>query len=278
MLHVPIGTNTYGVTYSPQSATRPAAAQGTAITPTTGSKSGWVQLTASTGSFDSYGILINFNSNSASNASRNTMADIGIGAAGSEIVVIENLICAGASTYVVGFNQWYFFPLLIPAGSRLAIRAQSSVTTAFRCYIQCLQAPLNPSAIRKGSFVETIGAGTVPGGTAVTAGTTAEGAWTLLGTTTSRLWWWQLGIQIATSDTSWIAGAQHFDVAYGDATNKQIIIQDLLYATTTAEVGSNPPLTAGVECPVPEDTNIYVRAQSSGAPDPYLVTAYGLGG
>jgi hypothetical protein len=278
MLHVPVGTNTFGNTYSPQATTRPNAAQGVAITPATGGKSGWVQLTASTGDFDSYGILICFNSNSASAASRNTMADIGIGGAGSEVVLIENLICAGASTYVVGYNQWYFFPLFIPAGSRLSVRAHSSVATAFRCYIQTFQAPLNPAAIRKGTFVETIGAGTVPAGTDVTLGTTSEGAWTLLGATVSRVWWWQIGMQVTTADTTWNGAAIHFDLAYGDATNKQLIIQNQAVSTTTAEILSNPPLTSGVECPVPQGTNIYVRGQTSGTTDPFLVTAYGLGG
>lgn len=278
MLHVPVGTNTFGVTAGANTTTRPAASQGFAVTPAVGSYGSWVQIIASTGSFDTYGVLINFNSNSGSNASRNTMVNIGIGGAGSETIIIPDLIAGGGGTYVVNGGTWYFFPLFIPAGTRVAAQAIGSVTTAFRCNIQFLQAPLNPSQIRKGSFVEAIGVGTAPTGTSVTAGTTSEGSWTSLGTTTNKLWWWQLGVQVSTADTSWISGAQHFDLAYGDATNKQIIIEDLLIVSATSEAMQNPPLTAGVELPVPAGTNIYVRAQSSGTPDPYLVTAYGLGG
>lgn len=277
MLHVPVGSNTFGVTV-PSTTARPAAAQGTSITPAIGSKGAWAQVFASSGTNETYGVLINFNSNSGSNASRNTMADLGIGTAGNEIVLIPDLICAGASTYAVGQTQWYYFPIFIPAGRRIAVRAQSTVTTALRCFVQLLQAPINPSQIRKGSFVEAIGVGTVPTGTSVTAGTTAEGAWTLLGTTTQKLWWWQIGIQVSTADTAWAAQVSHVDVAYGDATDKVIIIQDLNFVTTTAEVLGNPPLSAGVEFPIPAGSSIYVRVQTSGTADPYLMTVYGMGG
>jgi len=137
--------------------------------------------------------------------------------------------------------------------------------------------PANPALIRKGSFVEAVGvSGTT--GTVFVPGTASEGAWTLLGTTTLRTWWWQVGVQVSSADTSWLANAIHIDVAVGDATNKDIIIQDTNITTSTAEQSVNPPLTAGVEWDVAAGSSIYVRGQASGNLDSYTAVAHGMGG
>lgn len=277
MLHVPVGTNTFGLTQASWGTTRPATANGTSLAPAVGSKSAWVSMVTAV-TADAYGILININSNAGSNASRNTVIDIGVDESGgtSYTVKVADLLAGGAATYVVS-GLWYFFPLFIPAGSRIGIRAQGTVTTALRVGCQLLERPSNPAQIRKGSFVETLGI-TAPAGTSLTAGTTSEGAWTLVGTTTERLWWWQVGLQIDTADTSWNAVAIHVDVAVGDGSTYDVIISDLAVTTGTAETMANPPLTAGVEWSVPPGSSIYVRAQTSGTADPFQAAVYGLGG
>lgn len=279
MLHVPVGGQTFGMTTPSWGTTRPAAANGTSVTPAVGSKGSWAQL-GSDLTQDCYGILININSNSASAASRNTTVDIGIDRAGgtSYVVEIADLLAGGSAPYNIGgAGQWFYFPMFIPAPAAIAARAQGTVTTAIRVGCVLLQQPMNPSMFRKGSFVETLGI-TAPNGTAITPGTTSEGAWTSLGTTTKRLWWWQVGFQVNAADTAWTAGAIHVDVATGDATNKDIIIKDLNFVTSTAEQINNPPLTAGVEWVVPPGSDIYVRAQSSAALDAYTCAVYGCGG
>ena len=274
MLHVPTGSNTFG-SVQPSTTARPAAAQGTSVTAAVGSKGAWTQMIAST-TADSYGVLICINSGAASAASRNRVVDIGIGPAASEQVLIPDLIGGNAGTYAQG-GLWYYFPVFVPAGTRLSARAQGSVTTAFRVFTQLLQKPANPSQVRKASFIEAYGI-TAPGGTALTAGTTSDGSWTLVGTTTNRVWWWQFGAQVNTADTAHITAAAHFDVAAGDGTNFDVLIQDAQFITSTSETAGNPPLSAGVEFSVPAGTNIYVRAQSSGTPDPYNVAVYAAGG
>jgi len=277
MLHVPVGTNTFGLTQASWGTTRPAAANGTVVTPVVGSKGSWAQLIASVTS-DAYGILISINSNAASAANRNAAVDIGIDESGgtSYEVAIPDLLGGAVSAYTT-VGGWYFFPYFIPAGSRVAARAQSTVTTAFRVGCQLFERPSNPAQIRKGALVEAIGVSGVTG-TSVTGGTTSEGAWTSLGTTTNRLWWWQFGCQIAVADTNWNAAALHVDVAVGDGTNFDVIIADALITATTAEALSNPPLSAGVEWSVPPGSTMYARIQSSGTLDPFQITAYGLGG
>lgn len=279
MLHVPVGANSYGLTLPSWGTTRPAAANGTSVTPAVGSKGSWAQLGSDLVD-DAYGILVNVNSNSASAASRNSVIDIGVDESGgtSYTVRIANLLCGSVNPYnVSGSGAWYFFPLFIPAGSAVAARAQGTVTTAFRVGAVFLQRPTNPSMIRKGSFVETYGV-TEPAGTAITPGTTSEGAWVQVGTTSRRVWWWQAAIQVSSADTSWNAGAIHVDVAVGDASNKLIVIQDMAVTTTTSEQMANPPLTAGVEMDVAPGTNVYMRAQHSGTLDSYTAAAYALGG
>jgi hypothetical protein len=279
MLHVPVGSNSFGVKQSSVGSTRPAATYGTALTPGLNTDGSWTSVITAA-DHDSFGILININSNRISNGSRGTKIDIGIDDAGgtSYISRIPDLLCGGASAFNIGGSGvWYYFPIFIPAGARIAVRGNSTVATAFRVNLLLMQQPSNPAMIRKGSFVESIGmSGNV--GTVVVPGTTSEGAWTLIGTTVSRLWWWEVGFQVSVADTGWAAALINVDLAAGDATNKKIIIQDHPIATSTAENFTKIQITAGVEWDVPAGTNIYIRAQSSTTLDAYTCAAYGLGG
>jgi hypothetical protein len=274
MLHVPVGSNTFSLV-QPSTTARPAATQGTAVTPGTSNKGSWAQLIASTTS-GSYGVIICVNSNTASAASRNTITDIGIGAAGSEAVLIPDLISGNAAGYTLG-GIWYYFPVYIPAGSRIAARGQGTVTTAYRVFAQTLQQPLNASQIRKASFVDALGVSGV-NGTSVTSGTTSKGSWVSLGTTTNRLWWWQVGVQVDSTDTAHNTTVYHIDLAVGNSTTRDTIISDLQFIVNTNEYASNPPLSAGVEYPCPSGSEIWVRAQCSGTTDPLRIVAYGAGG
>ena len=276
MLFVPAGANTFGAIQS-NATGRPAAAQGTAVTPQTGAKGAWTQLIAST-TAESYGLLICINSNTASNASRNTVLDIGIGASGSEVVIIPDLLAGNAAAYTIGGSGiWYYFPVTIEAGARISARAQGTVATAFRVFVQAMQRPLNPSLIKKASFVDAFGI-TVPVGTNLLPGTTAESGWTLLGTTTRRCWFWQIGAQMPSGDTAHNAAVIHMDLAEGNGTNFNIMLQDVVFTTATTEAHTATPLTLGCEFPVPEGRSIYVRAQTSGTAETIQIAAYGAGG
>lgn len=279
MLHVPTGANTYCLTTPSWGTTRPNTANGTSVTPAVGSYGTAVQL-GSDLTQDAYGILININTNFASAASRNTTVTIGIDESGgtSPTDKITGLLCGGSAAYTRnGGGNWYYFPLFIPGGSSIYAKAQGTVTTAIRVGCVTFSMPSNPSAIRKGSFVETIGI-TAPNGTAVTPGTTSEGAWTSIGTTTLRTWWAQFGFQVNAADTGWNLAAIHVDVAVGTAGTKDIIIVDANFCTDSGEYVGNPPLTAGVEWDIPAGSTIYMRAQSSGTLDAYTGAVYLLGG
>lgn len=274
MLLVPAGGNSFAAIQS-STPGRPSATQGPSVTPAIGSKGAWVTAIAAL-DHDTFGLLICVNNNSVSAASRNSVVDIGIGGAGSEVVLIPNLIAGNASGYTTG-GLWYFFPVAIPAGTRIAVRAQGTVATAFNVMIQALQRPLNPAMIRRAAFVEALGM-TVPTGTTVAMGAASEGAWTLLGATTRECWHWQLGAQISSADTTHNAAAVHIDLAEGDGTNFDILMDSVLLATSTTEFAVMPPAILACERRVPAGRNIYARAQSSTTADTLFVAAYGAGG
>lgn len=283
MLYVPAGFNTFGLHTPSWGTTRPSATFMTSVTPAVGSFGSWYQV-GSDLAYDCYGVLIAINNNFASAAGRNTMLNVGVDLAGgtSFTSVIPDLICGSVDSYIAGGRSgngaWYYFPLFIPAVASVGVQAQGTVATAFYCGMMFLHKPLDPSHLRLGSFAEAIGYGTRPNGTSITPGTTSEGAWTSLGTTTKKLWWWQLGMQIPSADTTWGGGAMHVDLAVGDASNKDVIIQDMAINFSASEGLMNTNPFVGVERAVPASSTIYARAQFSGTLDTYYICAYGLGG
>ena len=281
MLFVPAGFGFGQITPS-WGTTRPATANGTSVTPVI--TNGWgtaVQLHAAT-TADSYGISININGLAGSNAYRPTAIQIGIDEAGGTNYVyrIVNLLCGGASAYTLpGSGVWYYFPMFIPKGSTIAVQARSSTATAFTVGTILTQELRDPMTMRTGSFMEaigvTLGAATAAGVT-ITPGTTAEGAWTTVGTTTKRLWWWQVILQHTTADTAWSAQTYHIDLAVGNATTKDLILTDVVSSDDATENFNSLP--HGAYYDVPAGSTIYARVQASGALDTYTIAAYGMGG
>ena len=281
MLFVPAGFGFGQVTPS-WGTTRPAAANGVAVTPVI--TNGWgtaVQLHAAT-TADSFGISININSIAASNSFRPSAIQIGFDEAGGTNYVyrITNLLCGGAASYILpNGGIWYYFPMFIPKGTTIAVQARSSTATAFNVGTILNQELRDPATMRTGSYMEpigvTLGAATAAG-VAVTPGTTAEGAWVTLGTTTKRCWWWQVMLQHTTADTAWSAQAYHIDLAVGNATTKDLIMTDVIAVDDATENFSNQ--LHGAYYDVPAGSTIYARVQGSGTVDTYTIAAYGMGG
>jgi hypothetical protein len=279
MLFVPIGTNTFAANQFSWGTTRPSNTNGTSLTPVTTNAYG-TPGALGTLSFDSYGILININSNTGTNAARRSAVKI----IADGVDIITDLLAGDASQFYNAGGVYYYFPIFLKAGTVLTAAARGSVTTAFFVGAQYFQKPLNPAQIRKGAYVETlgvtVGAGTV-NGTTITPGTTNEGGWTFIGQTTKRLWWWQIGMQI--NDTSKSNSSVFVDLAVGDTSvvgdPKDVMVENLLIGVTTAEAITNSPLTAGVEFVVPAGKFIFARAQNSVANDAaYDIGVYACGG
>ena len=250
---------------------QPVATGGAAVTPVVGSKGSYTEVFAAL-SNDTYGLMVLVHNSRTSAANRQIVLDIAIGAAGSEQVILPDLLVSNASLINGTGGVWYYFPIFVPAGTRVAARAQSNSTTACRVIVRAMQQPLEPAMLRTCRHVEAIGiTGITP--TTCNPGTTSEGSWVLLGTTSRDLWWWQMGIQSSSATMS--ATLSHYDLAVGDGTNFQIIMQDVPFATASDEQSSKPLFVMGCERFVSAGSSIYARGQSDTSFSPFQVCAYG---
>ena len=284
-LYVPIGSD-FRWQLSNEQGVRPTAAHGTLLTAnaTANTMSAWTQIfTAAQVVNDVYGVQINFNNGASNNQIRNFLVNFGVDNTGGTAydIKIPYLLASNASPYTSnGSGIWYYFPLFIRAGSSIAMQMQGSTgATTTNAYVTLFGQPRRPDAIRTGSKVISFGESIAASrGTAITMGTTAEGAWTQLGTAiTQRLWWWQLGY--ASNDSSMSAASIHLDLSAGNAANKKLLVEDAVVTTNTSEQISNLPVAVGSGGQVAIGDIIYGRAQSSGSADttPNMM-AWGLGG
>lgn len=105
-----------------------ASSEGTAVTASasTNTKGSWVELTASASISSEWCVLSVLNDGTNG---KNNLIDIGIGGSGSEQIIVPNLYMPAGQTYQLTGGKCSF-PLHIPAGSRIAARAQSDVASA----------------------------------------------------------------------------------------------------------------------------------------------------
>jgi hypothetical protein len=85
-------------------------------------KSSWEEVIAST-KYNSDYIYI---AKRHGNTSKTYLLDIGIGAAGSESVLIGDILTSLPATYNYGSQGWLTFPFRVPRGSRISARVQAS--------------------------------------------------------------------------------------------------------------------------------------------------------
>lgn len=262
---------------------RPSATMGTSITPGNNTMGSYTQLLSSANvANDVFGVLININSNNVAAAVRDALVTIGVDPAGGTAYTdtIPTLLgsCAGASTFG---GIWYYFPLWIRAGSSVAAKASVNNATVgtLRVFIRVFGQPTQPECVKVGTYVDAYGVTTgTSSGTAVTSGTTSEGAWTTLATSIARgAWWWQCGMGCA--DTTMAALVYSMDLGIGDGTTKRVVINDALVIADGTERLNWPAQIIGCEFDSPIGRNVYGRLQCSGTADASLsMAAYGLGG
>lgn len=102
---------------------------------TANTKGAYVQITSSVTN-DLAGFILVFDTQNASTGNTAVitwLVDIAIGASGSEVVIMPNLFIVG--TYSSGFSTLYapgipYLPIQIPAGTRVAARAECSVNAS----------------------------------------------------------------------------------------------------------------------------------------------------
>lgn len=115
------GNNSGGGMQWPTTVDRAAAITVTASS-TTHTKGAWTELIASTSA--ACDLVMIYILNNSSGVATESLMDIGLGAAGSETSVVDN-IAAGEITAAAGYRNDVVLPLSIGAGVRVAARLQS---------------------------------------------------------------------------------------------------------------------------------------------------------
>jgi hypothetical protein len=218
----------------------------------------WVQLHASVG-FPVHrlqlftggaGIAV-----SASNAQ--VLVDIGIGASGSETVLVSDVAIGGTQPFVT-----IEVPIGAPAGTRLAVRIRSAVaskscTMGMTVYgggvgLECGHRATTYGAVTAGSRGTAL---TLPGAV------NAKAAWTVLSTaTTGAARWVVIGVGLPNIATV-LATTGLLDIGVGAAAAESTIIADIPFVTTTGELIAYPnPLTYPVT--LPAGVRLVARYQS----------------
>lgn len=224
-------------------------------------KGSWTECFAST-PYPALGINVSIAP--SLNANTDRLVDIGIGAGGSELVIIADLPAPNIADRCL---YHAFFPLMIPEGSRLSHRSASTTGS---------QGTLVGMTLIAGGFIgqhasaqvcTTLGAVSADsGGTSIDPGGTAgtKGSWVQVPSstvTTSPFRWLGIGIQnqvnAARVTANWL-----MDVAIGGSGAEQIILENLhLHSETNGEV--LPWFIGPFPMYVPESSQLSVRASCS---------------
>lgn len=196
-------------------------------------KGSWVEIVAST-SVDVVCLAMNTTASIAGNGlDSRCLIDIGIGAAGSEVVVIPDILVGHKSSSTSG----WLFPIFIPAGTRVAFRsqhAQASTTNSFRFRF----GKALPQGVQPAPYCVNMGSNTATSSGVVSTwggSTHTKGSWTeITAAVPERL----SGIQVCVDydgATTGGSGSALVDLAVGPAGSETVIASNMFYVTTTSE-------------------------------------------
>ncbi len=228
-------------------------------------KGAWVQLLPAT-TFDAFLVTVLLAANAAASSDTSALADIGIDAAGGTAytVLIPNILCGHSGIISAGAGRRSIFEAYIPAGSTVAARFQSTVTSD----VVSANITLHGGVDSRDPFPPrglVVDYGTA---TASSSGTTpanaladAEGAWIEMTSATTRP---HQGLTVAVQGSDAAAGNVAFliDVGIGATSSEVALIEHVVAVTRTNEtiyLGTAHPM---FHRPVPEGSRLAVRAQA----------------
>lgn len=217
----------------------PSSTPGTAVTANTpaGTKTATpVQLIASTAKEAAWVVVALINNNTAATIT-NVIVDIMIGGAGSETVLIPDLLVGSQPSITTNYApHYYVFPIRVPAGSRLSCRSASGPAASVACRVQIWLYGKNPKVPSwTGSKVTAYGITSPARGVSVTPGVSAaEGAWTeIVASTTADHEYIVPGIGMPQL-TVVVSQVYALDIGYGAAA-EVLLGGDIVFMTDTNE-------------------------------------------
>ncbi len=245
-----------------------------AVTPsaTANTKGAWKQLTAATDNDACMIVVMIENDNGGPS---NYSVDIGVGAAGSEVVLVADLMTSN-NNGVGGVGVYYMLPVQIPSGTRVAVRTQCSLAAQGAVDVAVYIGDGAFTQLEGAAGVATIGfVSATTFGTTVTSGNAVKGAYAQLSASTPRDY---VGLMFAMdyqdsavgNNNSWLA-----DIAIGAGGSEKIIIPNYYMRTNTQGI-FNPPSSQYFPIQIPSGSAVSARLQNSGAAVAVGVTAYGV--
>lgn len=236
--------------------------QGTTGDSGTNTKGTWGEVFAAL-TDDVYGIYVNAHNTEVND--RDYLWDIGIGAAGSEVVLIADLCSSvtGSNKYAM---QTYYIPIYIKRGTRVAVRCQANINLlTISPFLYFHNYPVLAPLIRS---CETLGANTAasrgqtvdPGGTAFTKGAYTQ----IIASTAKRIRHIMFGFPNRTNagrvDANWL-----LDIATGAGGAESIFLTDIRITNENFHNVFHPGFVGPFPVDIPAGTRLAARASCSTA-------------
>jgi len=229
---------------------------------TADTKGAWQQLTASLAQdAESMMLLVG-----QGLQSRSYMFDLGIGGAGSEIVIAENLYYECSSISHRGLALW--LPMSIAAGQRVALRCQanSGVSQTMNYIVTMITSPLGfPSGFDRCKMLGAVAASTAltqladPGGTAHT-----KGAWTEIAASADfDIQAFYLAVSQVDNGTIGIDQTHLIDIGIGAASAEVEFLRNQYVSVDTVADTPGPMYIGPYLCNIPSGTRISARHQTN---------------
>lgn len=151
---------------------------------TINTKGAWVEVETST-PHEVNGFHLIAYAVGASGSSRRALVDVGIGGAGSEVVLVPDILLSTQDNFGTMGGDMIYFPMRIPAGTRVAMRLQPNVAAITARGTIIFNYGESPTPVFTGC--DALGVDTVTtNGVEISSGAAAYGAYTTITTLTRR--------------------------------------------------------------------------------------------
>lgn len=236
-----------------------------------GTKGAYVQLIAST-TYAAKGIIVEITGNAAGFLD---IVDIAVGAGGSEVVLLPDLL-GGQATTVICTNR-YFFPCSIPAGTRISARNAGSINgTTVQVAVQLLHAGMLDGGY--GNIVKAYGVDTANAvGTLVTGNASAntKGSYSQLTASTSQT---IEAMVVALTEHATITPSkwQLVDIAVGAGGSEVVVLSNLQFAQQDSGDNFYELVSGPFPCNIPAATRLSARLQGDTGSQVFKLAVYGI--
>ena len=257
---------------STPSSTAPGTSVTTGGTPHT--KTAWTQVFSAT-NFEITELDVLMVNTGTSGAQSDALVDIGIGAAASEVVIVPNILAGWRQNLQAGVpSSGLRFPVYIPAGTRVAVRAQSLETSKTINTVIVARGGASQPSTGQYAGVDAIGVTTASSqGTSHTAGNTGSfSAWASVGSVTTRDYRAVLMVVQGTMSTTTMNGLT-YEFQWGVSSTT---FGAALFASNTGETLWGPFPNQPVRQFVPSGSQLQVRGKCSGTAQALDVALYGF--